>query len=578
MLVFPDGNISDLFRQIQDLPPCRGIVHLWSLETAPTGETTMESLERDQLRNCGSVLELVRALTNSWGAKSSLPKLWLVTRDAQSLKNTAGLAVAQTPMLGLGRTVALEHPEFWGGSIDVTAGDDSEAIASALLAEIWHPDGEVEIALRSGKRYVPRLVGCEHSASADKLELRPDCTYLLTGGLGGLGLTFAKWMVERGARHLVLVGRNGGQGRQGGQVRELEKMGARIVIAQGDVSSDRDLQHILADIDGNLPPLRGVAHLAGVLDDGILQKQSWERFAKVMAPKVKGAWNLHQQTLGLPLDFFVCFSSVASLLGSPAQANYAAANAYLDGIARYRRSIGLPALTVNWSPWEIPTAGVPKSVKQAAKRWAEAGIKTLSPEEGLAVLERLLNNSAELSPQIAAMSADWSKVILQLPTGLEPLFLSKLATKADLPGSPRSSGIYQKLKELPAPERKAVAIASIKEDVSATLGIDISKIKQVRLGFFEMGMDSLMALEFRNRLQQKVGTVLPSTLTFEYPNIEAIADYLLEEVLCLGVSIEEPQDMVLDQKQLWEEEAKQLSDAELSELIDRELYQLTIRE
>ena len=291
-----------------------------------------------------------------------------------------------------------------------------------------------------------------------------------------------------------------------------------------------------------------------------------------MAPKVQGAWNLHQQTLGLPLDFFVCFSSIVSLLASPAQANYAAANAYLDGIARYRRSLGLPALSVNWSPWGMPTAS--ESVKQAAERWAEAGVKTLSPEEGLAVWERLLDNSAELSPQIAAMSADWSKVILQLPTGLEPLFISKLAVKKDLPASPLESEIYQKLKALPAPERKAAAIASIKEDVSATLGIEISKITQVRLGFFEMGMDSLMALEFRNRLQQKVGTILPSTLIFEYPNIEAIADYLLEEVLCLGGFMDEPQDVALNQKQLWEEEAKQLSDAELSELIDRELEAL----
>ncbi|NES02152.1 MAG: type I polyketide synthase [Okeania sp. SIO2F4] len=618
-----------------ELPPCKGIIHLWSLETTPTAETTIESLERDQLRNSGSVLHLVQALTKR--VKSNLPKLWMVTQDTQPIefknrrgdsritptqvKNEKEIEVTQAPLLGLGRVLAIEHPEVFGGLIDLTSSEtDVATTASTLLAEILHPDGETEIGIRGNKRYVARLTKsqnegnreqrCDPASATDasgrtprrrqsqgnadqerecapregtgnsdmsshscenKIDLRSDATYLLTGGNGALGLTFAKWMVENGARNLVLVGRKDVSEFAKERIAKMETMGANIVLARCDISLENDVQKIIKDIAQSLPPLRGIMHLAGVLDDGVLQKQNWQRFAKVMAPKVKGAWNIHRYTQDLPLDFFVCFSSIASILGSPGQGNYAAANSYLDALTHYRQSKGLPGLTVNWSPWG--ESGMATSVgNQNEQRWEAAGVKTISQLEGIEIWEQI-QNSLQSQPQVSILPIDWSKFFQQFMGGIEPPLLSRIAQVYQSSILPQHEPITQKLKNVPAKRQKPVLIAAIQEEVAAALATN--KVPQPQLGFFEMGMDSLMALEFRNRLQNSVGKSLPSTLTFEYPNIEAIADYLLQEVLCLESYIDSSQDTTIDQKNNWEEEAKQLSEAELSALIDQELKSLS---
>ena len=182
--------------------------------------------------------------------------------------------------------------------------------------------------------------------------LRSDGTYLITGGLGGLGLLVAQWMVQQGARHLVLLGRGDATSLTREAISALEEAGARVVVARADVAQEEHVAGALVKIHDSIPPLRGIIHAAGVLDDGLLLNQNQERLAAVMAPKVQGAWNLHKLTLSAPLDFFVLFSSLASVLGSPGQGSYAAANSFLDALAHQRRALGLPSLTINWGPWD----------------------------------------------------------------------------------------------------------------------------------------------------------------------------------------------------------------------------------
>ncbi|NES77484.1 MULTISPECIES: type I polyketide synthase [unclassified Okeania] len=579
-------NLIDILLTTE-LPPCKGIVHLWSLETTSTAETTIESLEKDQLRNAGSILHLVQALTKA--VTSNLPKLWMVTQDAQpievksrrgerpfaptEIKNEKEIEVTQAPLLGLGRVLASEHPEVFGGLIDLTSDESADvaSIASTLLAEILHPDGETEIGIRGNKRYVPRLTKSQVSAATNKIDMRSDATYLITGGSGALGLTFAKWMVENGARNLVLVGRKEVSEFAKERIAKMETMGAKIILARGDISLENDVQKIISDIAQSLPPLRGIMHLAGVLDDGVLQKQNWQRFAKVMAPKVKGGWNIHRYTEDLPLDFFVCFSSIASVLGSPGQGNYVAANSYLDALTHYRQSKGLPSLTVNWGPWS--EGGMAALVDDKnEQRWKALGIKAISKLEGIDIWEQI-QKSLQFPPQVSILPIDWPKFFQQFMGGMEPPLLSRIAQENQSSIQPQQEQIAQKLKDVPAKKQKAILITAIQEEVAATLATN--KVPQPQTGFFEMGMDSLMALEFRNRLQNITGHSFPSTLTFEYPNIEAITDYLLQEVLCLESYIDSSQDTTIDQKNNWEEEAKQLSEAELSALIDQELKSLS---
>jgi malonyl CoA-acyl carrier protein transacylase len=555
--------------------PCRGIVHLWGLDNSSVDITTADSWSTDQLQSCGSVLHLVQALNSA--NQTCPPRIWVVTKAAQPISATSFVAVTQAPLLGLGRVVALEHPEIWGGLIDL-ANSEASAQATDCFEEIWHPTREKEVAFRQGQRYVPRLVRHKNvPASVETLQLVSDATYLITGGLGGLGLKLAKWMVDQGARYLVLVGRSEATEAIIKQIRTLEATGVTILLVKADLTEYSQVQMVLADIVASLPPLRGIVHLAGVLDDGVLLRQTWERFAKVMAPKVAGAWNLHLLTQDLSLDFFVSFSSIASLLGSPGQSNYSAANAFLDSLSHYRRYQKLPALSINWSPWGETgmAAGLGNLGEQ---RWAAAGVSIIKPEQGMEVLSKLLNQPAA---QIGVLPVNWSKFFDQFPSETLPSLLSQIVdetcshTDTGMLSLPKFE-LLERLKASPNKQRQAILITQLQNDVATVLGQDLAQKLDPKMGFFDMGMDSLMTLELKNRLQSNFGHPLPSTLIFEYPTIEVLAEYLLTGVLCLeshSASDAESQKDLENQVQVLAE-IEQLSAKELEALIDEELTKL----
>ncbi|MGK7876651.1 MAG: SDR family NAD(P)-dependent oxidoreductase [Xenococcaceae cyanobacterium] len=347
---------------------------------------------------------------------------------------------------------------------------------------------------------------------------RGDSTYLITGGMGGLGLLVARWMVDSGARHLVLVGRT--PVKDNTQLQELERAGAEIIIAQADVSDREQLGRVFSEIENSLPPLRGVIHCAGVLDDGVLQQMNWERFAKVMAPKVMGSWNLHQLTYNKPLDFFILFSSAASLLGSPGQANHAAANAFLDALAYYRQSRGLPGLSINWGT--VARVGA-AAKRKADERMKQRGILPIEPQQVLEVLEQLLNGTAV---EVGVVPIRWSEF---LPQSVEPFFDDFRATVSS--SQAQEADFLQQLESVPISERGKLLTAFVSKQLAGVLGFNQDKIINQKQGFFDLGMDSLTSVELRNRLQASLGCSLPPTLTFKYPTLETLVDYLANEVL-----------------------------------------------
>ena len=204
------------------------------------------------------------------------------------------------------------------------------------------------------------------------LNFDAEATYLITGGLGGLGRAVATWLVEQGARHLVLMGRSAPSASAQQTLDALRKAGAHVVVARGDVARADDVASVIESIRMSMPPLRGVVHAAGVLDDGIVAHLDQRRLRDVMAPKVDGAWNLHALTRDVDLDFFVLFSSAASVLGSPGQAHYAAANSFLDALAWHRRAEGRSALSINWGPWaEVGLVNRPEQVRHLSRHGIE---------------------------------------------------------------------------------------------------------------------------------------------------------------------------------------------------------------
>ncbi len=364
--------------------------------------------------------------------------------------------------------------------------------------------------------------------------LRRDATYLVTGGLGGLGLALAKWFVEHGAGHVVLMGRHAPDARALAQLHAIEALGGSVTTALGDVANPGDVHAVLDGIAGGQAPLRGIVHAAGVLDDGVLLQQSWQRFERVLRPKVAGAWNLDVATRVLPLDFFVLFSSAASLLGLPGQGNHAAANAFLDALAFSRRNAGLPALTINWGPWRDIGAAAAAPVLD---RIRVQGMRPIPPSEGLSLFGRLLRSG---SVQAAVLPVDWNVFTEQVTRGVPPFFSLLVertgAPDAAAPAACRAVDANPLLARLRAAgdgRKRSVLVEHLREQVRRALGFESGHPIDDRQPLSELGLDSLMAVELRNALGVSLGLArpLPATLMFDFPTIEALADFLGARVL-----------------------------------------------
>jgi NADP-dependent 3-hydroxy acid dehydrogenase YdfG len=380
---------------------------------------------------------------------------------------------------------------MWGGLIDLDP-QNSEDEAEILLQLLADDHKEDHLALRDRKPYVARLVK-QSLQEFEPLLLRSDATYLITGGLGALGLHTAEWMVSKGAKHLVLISRHqpSEQGRT--KIERLEQAGASIHVLCADISNEQEVLKIIEQVQTSLPPLLGVIHAAGVLDDGMMQQISWERFTQVMGPKVKGAWYLHQLTQHLSLDFFVCFSSTASLLGSPGQGNYAAANAFMDGLAHYRRQMGLPGLSINWGAWS-QSGMADRVASQYQSRMQTSGIGSISPAQGLQVLEQLLLNQSQ--SQVGVIPADWSVLVEPWNLGNPSSLLLELLEPEQLPQQPalkqqNEKAILEKLKAVPETEHQQILKIYLQSLVAKTLRIQLSEIP-TDANLIELGMDSLM--------------------------------------------------------------------------------------
>jgi len=412
-----------------------------------------------------------------------------------------------------------------------------------LLAELKHPDKERHLAFRNGIRYAPRLIQSKPvmNMPSNRMLIRADGTYLITGGLGGLGLVIAKQLVEQGARHLVLTGRSGGSDSALKTIAILKEQGANIVIIQADVSQENQVQQLLAEVKASLPPLRGIVHDAGVIADGLLAHQEWNNYERVLAPKAYGAWNLHSNTLDAPLDFFVLFSSMSALMGSPGQSNYAAANAFLDSFADYRRDLGLPALCINWGAWsDVGMAAALNS--RITNRWVEHGIGLISPQAGMMIFGKALDSDLA---HLGVFPVSWQLFLQQYHADAEPTLLSELAQEYSLPVHQESDpqqefNLLQQINAAPADERNELLLSCVRQQVAQVLDIDPGKPLDINQGLTELGMDSLMAVELANNFQHIFDVSLPSAIVFEYPTIKMLADYLTETIF-----EDEPQSAIL---------------------------------
>jgi acyl transferase domain-containing protein/acyl carrier protein len=515
--------------------PVAGVICLW--------EAGADAIPAAAQRVATEGLAVVRALQGGPPAR-----LFWVTTGAVAV-NTGDeaaneAAVATAAVWGLGRTVMHEHPELGCTLVDLAPGAFAGSAASdvadavdALVRELAASDGEDQIAWRGGGRRVARLVRAKAatgtSTAVTAVGLARDLaggSVLVTGGLGALGAHVARWLAEQGVPHLVLTGRRGmATPGAGDLVAALSALGARVTVAAVDVADRDALAAVLRAIPAELP-LRGVVHAAGVLEDGVLATQTADSFARVFAPKLTGAWNLHELTAGDQLACFVVFSSLAGMLGAAGQGNYAAANSCLDALAAHRRARGLTAQSLAWGAWS--QGGMAAGLHDALQtRLARQGMGVLSPAHGIALLAQALGRP---EAQLGIGAIDLQALGRALGTAVPPVWRALVRAPARGATADARGAWAARLMAQPEARRADEVRAIVQAEIARVLSWSTASAVPIDRPLQELGLDSLMAVELRNALGQRVGASLPATLAFDYPTVTALARWLLDKLLAVA--------------------------------------------
>ncbi|MEV5978536.1 SDR family NAD(P)-dependent oxidoreductase [Streptomyces sp. NPDC052114] len=477
-----------------------------TLTVRPDTGAPLPALARD------TALEALTALQRHLADNTDTAPLVVLTRSAAALDGPPD--PAQAALAGLVRAAAVEHP----GRLVLVDTDDDPASAAALPAAV--AGGAPELALRAGTAYVPKLAEATASPTdAPARALDPEGTVLITGGTGSLGRLLARHLVTRhGVRHLLLTSRSGNRPEE---LDEVAALGATVTVTACD-ATDRDALARLLDAIPAAHPLTAVVHAAGVLDDGLLGDLTPDRLDAVLRPKTDAAWHLHELTRGHDLAAFVLFSSAAGALGAAGQANYAAGNAFLDALAVRRRAEGLPALSLAWGLWDTGSGMAAGLGATETRRLARDGILPLPVDRALALFDRALaGDSALLLPVRVRITEDAPAMIRALAPA--PARRTARAEAAVEPLPLRIAG-------LGAADAKRLLTEMVCGHVADVLGHDGAAAIDPGRALGDLGVDSLAALDLRNRMSADTGLRLSTTLTFDYPTPDALAEHLFEEL------------------------------------------------
>ncbi len=522
--------VTELSAAIQDEPALR-ILHVAALNADPA--PSMRSLLRMQHRILGGTQRLFRAAA----AADLRAPIWVITQGAQCVTDGDTVSPEQSSLWGFCRVAALEYPQVWGGLADL-CGTGSDEWSRLIKQVISTAPGEDQIALRDNAIHVPRLVRRTGQPNSTPLELRSEATYLVTGGLGSLGLEIAGYLAAHGARQLVLTSRRTPDEAAQRRIDALrDQYGCTVRAIAADVADPHDVARLLATVQAELPPLAGIVHAAGENSTTPLSSLDSTEVDRVFSGKVWGAWNLAEASSDLKLDFFLSTSSISSVWGSYGQGAYSAANAFLDGLTWRLRERGVQGVSVNFGPWAAGMAD-----QDARTQLDRRGIRTLSPADALAGMADVMAAAGGQGPAEAVVARiDWAKFLpIYLQAGRRSL-LAEVAREVpeSVPESTGASGttrLVEQLTAAPVQQRKKLVLEYLRNTVAEVTRVDASEVRE-EAGFFDLGMDSLMAVELRRRLEQAVGKELPATLAMDFPRLTDVADYLLGEVLNLNEKV-----------------------------------------
>ncbi len=466
----------------------------------------------------GSCADLVSLLQTA-ASQPTPPRVWLATEGVHPLTPHDAVNPEQAALWGIARTAALEFPEIWGGAVDVEPLVDP---AEIVRREANSGSAEDQLLFRGGRRYVPRIVR-DASVRRAGVPIQPEGAYLITGGLGNLGLKTGEWLVRNGAKWLVLAGRTASTSQRIEAVAALRTLGARVDIVAADIGTAAGLEAIRTALAG--ARLRGVVHTAAVFDSTEISDLSAGRIEAVLAPK-RAASPLLDLVAGSPLDFFVLFSSTTALAGVRSMAAYAAANAYLDSFAHQARRAGVPAIAVNWGTWDLMRG----TSEQDRRQYLRTGLHPMPSAQALGALGDILGSGLS-NAMIASIEWNAFKAAYEFRRR-RPMFDLVTAAKpaGDTIVKPESGkNLRDLLEDVPPSARLDCVVETIRGEAARVLGLQTHEVDPA-VGLFELGMDSLMSIELKRRLERRCGRSFPSTLTFNYPSVNALAAHIYDGI------------------------------------------------
>ena len=494
------------------------IVYAWLPEALDSSINPL-----DQMDGVTGLLHLVKGLILYQPVVQ--PKLWVLTYDT-GITNKHVYNFEQSFISGLSRAIAQEHPAIWGGLVDLEL--NSVLHTDTFLGSLNNATTESIVGVYDGHSYGVRLQAYQGDTST--VHIRSDHSYLITGGLGGIGITLVEWFINQGARSLILVNRSVPKGELALRIQEWQEQGIQLFVAQCDIAEPLEVEQLFIHINNLMPPLAGVIHAAAVFDDGMIINQTADRFLAVLRPKVAGAWWLHQQTGDRQLDFFILFSSLVSILASPGQANYIAANVFLDKLAQWRRSQGLVAQSISWGPWaDIGAAAALGAIQ--AEQWQQRGISMMSPTTALQAFQSVLGISES---HVVIAKVDWMMLQQNLSVRDTTLLLPLLNVNTlELSTTKLTANLAESevLQILPTVQGLEQLHSLVHRVVANVLGLDSAHSLTDDQRLFDIGIDSLMAIETRDQLAHALGCLLPATLVFDYPSINSIITFIWRDTL-----------------------------------------------
>lgn len=520
-------QMGQLFEQLGSGGDLAGIVNCWPLDTSPGDDDVNHQL------GVFTTLRLVKALAENDTVK---PRLHLITANTQPAAGVGVRAAEQAAIWGLGRVIGhQEFPEHWGGLIDIDADDDPATTATRVCEHLLDDGPEDQIAIRGETTFVPRLRPCAGLTRPFPTKLTADAAYVVTGGAGALGRVVATYLAERGARHIVLLNRSAVPPRSQwsalaeddphfatvATIRAIERLGVHISTASVDVA---DTESVTSWLDEHIRhggrPIRGIIHAAGSVSDQLLVNSSEADFATVLAPKIAGTRVLHEVFKDHDLEFFVMFGSAGSTIAAPGQGNYAAANAFLDAFAYYRRAQGLPALTIGWGPWSV---GMVEELK-LEKIYAARGIELITPAVGARILDRLINQQVA---NVVAITADWGKARRIGLGGRLPSMYTDLGNAESHSGDGDSDGsVLDVLAVTAEADRPAVIAEHVRNIVATVFDCAVTDFEPDDM-LDDIGLDSMMAMEFRLRVNTMFSIDLPVLEILKGVSVNTLADRIL---------------------------------------------------